>query len=61
MSYGPQAPPQGPVLGLAALVVAVLALLGNRRGKAFAVIGSLLSLLALLIGAIMFGNALGVL
>jgi hypothetical protein len=47
------------LFGLPALVVAFFGLLGNRRGKAMAAIGMLLSLLALLIGAIAMANALG--
>ncbi|SMC91608.1 hypothetical protein [Lentzea albidocapillata] len=42
--------------GLPGFVVAILGLLGNRRGKAFAVAGALLSLLAVLIGVIAMGN-----
>jgi hypothetical protein len=45
--------------GLPGFVVAVLGLLGDRRGKAFAVAGALLSLLAVLIGVIAIGNAVG--
>lgn len=93
MSYGPQAPPKGPLLGLLALILGVLGgvatflpidltgvrayvawafglpgiviaavgLLGHRRGKPMAAIGALLSLLALVIGAIAIGNVVGVL
>jgi hypothetical protein len=45
--------------GLPGFVVAILGLLGDRRGKAFAVAGALLSLLAVLIGVIAIGNAVG--
>jgi hypothetical protein len=45
--------------GLAGLVVGALGLLGNRRGKPLAAIGVLLSLLALLIGAIVLAGHLG--
>lgn len=47
------------LFGLPALVVACFGLLGNRRGKAMAAIGALLSLLALLIGAIAMANVVG--
>lgn len=40
--------------GLTVLVVAVLGLLGNRRGKPMAAIGLLLALLAVLVSAMMF-------
>jgi hypothetical protein len=47
--------------GLPGFVVAILGLLGHRRGKALAVIGALLSLLAVLVGVITIGNLVGVL
>ncbi|NKE59534.1 hypothetical protein FXN61_23075 [Lentzea sp. PSKA42] len=47
--------------GLPGFVVAILGLLGHRRGKAPAVIGALLSLLAVLVGVITIGNLVGVL
>jgi hypothetical protein len=47
--------------GLPGFVVAILGLLGDRRGKPLAVIGALLSLLAVLIGVITIGDVLGVL
>ena len=45
-------------LGLLGFIMAIIALLGHGRGKPMAAIGALLSLLALLVGAIMLGNAL---
>jgi branched-subunit amino acid ABC-type transport system permease component len=47
--------------GLPAFVVAVLGLVGDRKGKAFAVAGVLLSLLAVLIGMIAIWNLIGLL
>lgn len=47
--------------GLPGIVVAALGLLGHRRGKAMAGIGAMLSLLALVIGAIALGNLVGLL
>lgn len=47
--------------GLPGIVIAALGLLGHRRGKPMAAIGALLSLPALVIGAITIGNVVGVL
>ena len=47
--------------GLPGFVIAILGLLGPRQGKAFAVIGALLSLLAVLVGMITLGNLTGLL
>ncbi|MDX8029022.1 hypothetical protein SK803_02315 [Lentzea sp. BCCO 10_0856] len=47
--------------GLPGFVVAILGLLGPRQGKAFAVIGALLSLLAVFVGMITLGNLTGLL
>ncbi|GGU24511.1 hypothetical protein [Lentzea flava] len=42
--------------GLPGLVIAALGLLGHRKGKPMAAIGAMLSLLALVIGAIAMAN-----
>ncbi len=47
--------------GLPGFVIAILGLLGDRRGKPLAVAGALLSLLAVFIGVITIGNVVGVL
>ena len=44
--------------GLPGFVIAILGLLGPRQGKVFAVIGALLSLLAVVVGMITIGNVL---
>ncbi|MGW6929335.1 hypothetical protein ACWGE0_04660 [Lentzea sp. NPDC054927] len=49
------------VFGLPGFVVSILALVGPRQGKVFAAIGTLLSLLAVLIGMITLANLTGML
>ncbi|MEU0883440.1 hypothetical protein ABZ345_32940 [Lentzea sp. NPDC005914] len=48
-------------VGLPGLAIAALGLLGHRRGKAMAGIGAMLSLVALVIGAIALANVAGLL
>ena len=49
------------MFGLPALVVAIFGLLGHRKGKALAVVGAVLALLAFLVGVITTANVVGVL